>query len=262
VFFCFSSSDILSSPVFLFDLEIGFFRVMSSSQNSDESKMGEKETQPGFVRSVLQVFSGSRLRTPESSKKFESDSDLIRREENRQCDQARMSGLVADEVELTEENGIAPLKDALLMGFRYDDSPSTSIKTNGAPSSGFRYFGNEGKTGQTVGVSQGKGLMSSLESPVRVEEKGNVFSSDPSSFPLSRPVAGYAARNAEPDCHPYFYHPPTAPVGSAGRGAGESVSIRVGGQSVHNITQRDAKRPKERSRDKAYKQYLQTFWAH
>ena len=246
-FFCGSCLDIL---FFLVSFYLGsrFFR-MSSSQDPDQDKMEEKTTQPGFIRSVLQVFSGSRLRTPESPKDFDYERDSIRRGETRQNDQTRMPELTTDEVELRKE-----MNDALSQGFRYDESLSPSIKANGEPSSGFRYFGNEGKTGQTVGVSQGKGLMSSLESPVRVEEKGNVFSSDPSSFPLSRPVAGYAARNAEPDCHPYFYHPPTAPVGSAGRGAGESVSIRVGGQSVHNITQRDAKRPKERSRDKAYKQ--------
>jgi hypothetical protein len=53
---------------------------------------------------------------------------------------------------------------------------------------------------------------------------------------------------AELDSHPYFSH------NAVSERLDESASVRVGHQHFQNITQRDAKRPKERPRDKAYKQ--------
>jgi hypothetical protein len=57
---------------------------MSSSQDLDHSEMEDRTAQSGFVKSVLQVFSGSRFRTPGGSKTL--DSDPIRRDETCQGD--------------------------------------------------------------------------------------------------------------------------------------------------------------------------------
>jgi hypothetical protein len=165
---------------------------MSSSQEPDQSEVEDRTAQPGFVRTVLQVFSGSRFRTPESPKTFGS-----RRDENRQGDRAHLSGLTSDEVVLTKEipDDTTPLDEGLSKSFRYNDGSPTL--TNGGPSSGFRYFKNDEKMGHAVGVSQGKGLMSSLPSPMREQGKMDNFLSDLSSFPLSRPVAGYVSDHSK-----------------------------------------------------------------
>ncbi len=67
-----------------------------------------------------------------------------------------------------------------------------------------------------------------------------------STYPLFKPTGRVGA---DLESHPYFGHHDVAPEGSD-----KSLSIRVGNQNVQNINHRDPKRPKERSRDKAYKQ--------
>jgi hypothetical protein len=73
------------------------------------------------------------------------------------------------------------------------------------------------------------------------------------SFPLCQPTGrSLPARTGRLESHPYFRN--AIPDGSAIKDFDGSLSIRVGRQLDQNITQRDAKRPKERSKDRAYKQ--------
>ena len=200
---------------------------MSSSQDQDHSGMEDKTAQLGFVKSVLQVFSGSRLRTPGVSKTL--DSDPIRRDETGQDDRDHVSGSSPDEVLLTEE--ITDSTASLDAGPSYRYNDGSPALTHGGSSDGFRYFRND-----AVGVDQGKG---GISSPARGQSKTDKSSSDPSSFPLSRPVAGYVSTRD----NDFF------------RERSEHLSVaRMGQWDLQNVTQRDVKRPKERSRDKAYKQ--------
>ncbi len=74
-----------------------------------------------------------------------------------------------------------------------------------------------------------------------------------SSFPLYQPSGKSLPTGVNGlESHPYFRS--TAPDGLTIRDFDGSPSLRVGQQHSQNITQRDAKRPKERSKDKAYKQ--------
>ncbi len=74
---------------------------MSSSQDQVHSEMEDRTAQSGFVKSVFQVFSGSRFRTPGVPKTLDSDS--IRRDETGQGDRDHVSGSLSEEMVLTEE---------------------------------------------------------------------------------------------------------------------------------------------------------------
>ena len=213
--------------------------------------MGDRAIQPGFVRSVMQALSGSRFRTPESPKG--STLDSIRRDEGRQDDQAPLTGLTPDEVILADEttDGTGLSNEGPPKSFRYNGGSPTL--TNGSPSSGFRYFKNEDMTKSGGGVSQGKGLMSS--SPCSGSEQGKMdkLLPDPSSFPLSRPMAGYVSDHSK---EPRYSGTLSSSRDHAFLGENvENLSIaRMGQWDPQHVTHRDSKRPKERSRDKAYKQ--------
>jgi hypothetical protein len=95
--------------------------------------------------------------------------------------------------------------------------------------------------------------MSSLPSPVRDRGKVDNFLPDPSSFPLSRPMAGYVSGHSK--------EPPYAGALSLTRDHEsfnenlDNLSVtRMGQWDSQNVMHRDPKRPEERSRDKAYKQ--------
>jgi hypothetical protein len=143
--------------------------------------------------------------------------------------------------------------------FRYDEGFQTL--TNGGSSSGFRYFKNDEdgpslissvvkKTDNAGDDSQGKGLMSGLLSPVRdVPSMIRGYLPDP-PFPLTRPAVGYASLNVSSSVG----HRPHARDENLHEGLDEFSIARLGQWNPQNVTQRDTKRPKERPRDKVYKQ--------
>ncbi len=205
--------------------------------------MENRTVQSGFVKSVLQVFSGSRFRTPGSLKTL--DSDPIRRDENRQGDRDHVSGSTSDEVVLTEEitDSAASLDEGPSRSYHYDGGSPTF--TNGGSSSGFRYFRND-----AVGIDQGQG---GISSPAGEQSKMDKFPSDPSSFPLSRPVAGYISDHLKKPSY-VSAHSSTQDHELIHEHSEHLSIARMGQWDPQNVTQRDPKRPKERSRDKAYKQ--------
>jgi hypothetical protein len=102
-----------------------------------------------------------------------------------------------------------------------------------------------------------RGLGAKFESELNDPSKqsSQVFS----SFPLSQPLGEYhAAETASSGVYPYF-RPPSSVHRESGVGEfnGEfnaSSTMRVGKQQAQNVTLRDSKRPKERTKDKVYKQ--------
>ena len=141
--------------------------------------------------------------------------------------------------------------------FRYDEGSQTLA--NDESSSGFRYFkhgeddgpsllspvGNAGHAGDN---SQTNVLLTGSVSPVGDQSRIGCLLPNP-SFPLSRPGAGYAPYVSSSVAHRAHARDEYPNEGL------EDVSVaRLGQWNAQNITQRDFKRPKERPRDKVYKQ--------
>ena len=250
---------------------------MSSSQDSDfmEAQDGKSV---GFVKSVIKALSGTRFRSPEGSKgaspTFEQleSAQIALREHYSDEVVNRRSPAVESSVErgCDDEFRPPPIKEPG-NEIRYMDVPSNILaglekNQNLLPTfqsreeSAASFHGGSPDRGER----SGKGFCfppSPESSPFASRRERDVMFPDrqpshafPSFLPLSTTGAYRTVQEPEPDCHPYFYHPPSAPVGLVNSVVDESVSLRVGTHSIQNVTQRDAKRPKERSRDKAYKQ--------
>jgi hypothetical protein len=143
--------------------------------------------------------------------------------------------------------------------FRFGEGSQTLA--NGGSSSGFRYFRHDEDGPSSVSSvvkksgnagdddSQGKGLMSGLLSPVRNQSKIGGYLPDP-PFPLSRPAAGYAPLNVSSSVD----HRPHARDENPHEGLDDFSVARLGQWNPQNVKQRDSKRPKERPRDRVYKQ--------
>jgi hypothetical protein len=142
--------------------------------------------------------------------------------------------------------------------FRYDEGSQTLA--NGRSSSGFRYFKPDEdsplsrspvveKAGNAGDNRQKKGLISDLLSAVKDQSKIGDCLQDP-SLPLSRPAAGYAPWNVSSSIVPR----PHARDENPHEGLDDCSVARLGQWNPQNVTQRDSKRPKERPRDRVYKQ--------
>jgi hypothetical protein len=226
------------------------------------SQDGEEDdrSQPGFISTILSVLSGSRRhRSPASSSKF----DPIQEQNISQSDRLASQEIAPDRVLSSgiRNEDATPPPEALSKSeksFRYDEGPQ--ILANEGSSSGFRYFkhgeddgssllssvvGNAGHAGDD---SQANVLLTVSVSPVGNQSKIGGFLSNP-PFPLSRPGAGYA-----PYVSSSVTHRPYARNERPHEGMDDVSVARLGQWNTQNITQRDFKRPKERPRDKVYKQ--------
>ena len=223
------------------------------------SQGGEEDdrSQPGFISTVLSVLSGSRRhRYPASSSKF----DPIQEQNISQPDRLASREIAPDRVSSDIRNEDATPPPEMLSKsekiFRYDEGRQTLA--NEGSSSGFRYFkhgeddgpsllssvvGNAGHAGDD---SHANVLLTGSVSPLGDQSK---FLSNP-PFPLSRPGAGYA-----PHVSSSVTHRPYARDERPHDGMDDVSVARLGQWNTQNITQRDFnKRPKERPRDKVYKQ--------
>jgi hypothetical protein len=230
------------------------------SQDGNE----DGKSQPGFLNAVFSVISGSRrARSSASSSASSTNTDTIQDQNIGQSDGLGSQEITPDGVlslEIRDENATPPpggfSKNE--KSFRYDEGPQTLA--NGGSSSGFRYFKNDEdspllpssvvkKTVNAGNDSQGKGLISGLSSPVRDPSKIGFYLPDP-SFPLSRPAAEYAPLTVSSSVGPR----PHARDDHLHEGLDEYSIARLGQWNPQNVTQRDTKRPKERPRDRVYKQ--------
>ena len=225
------------------------------SQDGEEEDRG----QPGFINTVLSVLSGSRrIRSPASSSKF----DPIREQNLGQSDRLAFQETAPDRVlSLNDKDGEATPPPEVFPGsgksFRYDEGHQTLA--NEEQSSGFRCFKNGeddgpsllssvvGKAGQAGDNSQTNGLLTGM-SPVRNQAKIGNHLPVP-LFPLSRSGAEYA-----PYVSSSVNHRPYARDGYPHEGLDDVSVARLGQWNQQNVTQRDFKRPKERPRDRVYKQ--------
>jgi hypothetical protein len=224
------------------------------SQDGDE----DDRVQSGFMSTVFSVLSGSRrIRSPASSLK----ADPIQESNISQSDRLASQEIAPDRVLLldSKDGEATPPPEELPRsgkGFRYDEGFQTLA--NEESSSGFRYFKNgeddgpsllssvAGKAGHTGNNSQA-GLLTGL-SPVRNQTQICGHLPDP-LFPLSRSGAEYApyvssSVNLRPYARDGYHH----------EGLDDVSVARLGQWNTQNVTQRDFKRPKERPRDRVYKQ--------
>jgi hypothetical protein len=243
-----------------------------SSGNRENEESGRKQ-QPGFVKSVIKALSGSRFMTPEASgRNSPATENLSAEQTHREIAQNRSSDELnhgptprdlSDERGYDGENRDPPMDDhePTISGSDVKfsilgDPPETQNLLMESQ------LGLLRGTGLLEGQSKTVGFQSSLLSHELGMGKGPIadgnrelemmqdFSSMPpsqtfSTHPLFRPTERIGA---ELEFHPYFSH------NVASERLDESASVRAGHQNFQNITQRDAKRPKERPRDKAYKQ--------
>ena len=119
----------------------------------------------------------------------------------------------------------------------------------------FLYFEKEIESSFSAGMTHSGGVVLGKEFDAGIEE-GNAKESSQvfSSFPLLRPVGKGQSQEAIGTDYPPPFSRYTAGDESANRGNEGSPSLRIGYRDIQNVTQRDPKRPKERSKDKAYKQ--------
>ena len=238
-----------------------------SSENR-EGKEPEKhvfrEQPPGFVKSVIKALSGSRFMTPEGpGRDSQATENLGAERTHREIARRSPDELnpgptprdLSDERGYDREHRGQPMGGHEVGAISGDELETQNLLME-------PQLGLLRGTGSLEGQSKPGGLQPSLfshelgmgEGPIadgdRDLEIMQEFSSMPpsqtfSTHPLFRPTERIGA---ELEFHPYFSHNVTAEQ------LDESVSVRVGHQNFQNITQRDAKRPKERPRDKAYKQ--------
>ena len=252
---------------------------MSSSQEMDQSE-GQSRRSAGFVKSVIKVLSGSRFMTPEG---LEKDSPTPERHDARMADRELNDGQNSDELSRQESDLRESLEqkryydefralpmNELTKELRYMDVPSSisaGFKENKNSlglflSQEHRLLGDANlaeRQSKPVGYrpvespslshgeereeNEGQGINLETERQDTLSRQHSQPFSSLSSFQPTR--THHSVKATEPESHPYFRPLPTAD---------ESFSLRVGHQNVQNITQRDAKRPKERSKDKLYKQ--------
>jgi hypothetical protein len=241
---------------------------MSSSRDKDQG--GEQDRgQPGFIKSVIQALSGSRFSTPEGSVRNCPTGDNYGGD---QPDQLRMMGQDPDGVGSRTASGRE--SPGTLEGKISEDEFLGPIKGSNYE---LRYTGKEVESSFSAGLTRSKDVPTVGESlvPPQFNEflsrprgggrklgrdsdsgiehgVGRELSQTSSSSPLFRPVGKGLSQEGIGSEYP----PPFFRVGneSANKGIEGSPSVRIGNHDVQNVTQRDAKRPKERSKDKAYKQ--------
>jgi hypothetical protein len=258
---------------------------MSSGQESDQEEFPERKP-VGFVKSVIKALSGSRYMTPDGSMKSSiedpNNAGLTGRNHGQIVSDQNSTNV--DPLESREERGYVPEMSSLPMKvtkkeLRYvggsdkmssfqaelTDIPvgSDLDQEDGVPRMMESYSDNI----QTDKFSTGPPLSHSREPShfhggerilgmgrdVNFESDIGSSSHAFSSFSLYQPSGKSlpaGVNGLEP--HPYFRN--AVPDGSAAKDFDGSLSSRVGQQQSQNGTQRDAKRPKERSKDKAYKQ--------
>jgi hypothetical protein len=235
---------------------------MSSSRDKDKGGKPDRGQSPGFIKSVIQALSGPRFSTPEGSVRNSPTGDNY---EEGQPHQLRLIGRDPDGV----EGRTAPGRESpggLEERVSEDDfmGPIKGSKDE------LRYIGKEVESSFSAVLTLPRDVPTVGESPILSQfneslsrprglsdtviehDVGRGLSQASSSSPLFRPVGkGLPQVGNESESPPLFFR-----VGneSANKGMDGSPSLRIGHQDIQNVTQRDAKRPKERSKDRAYKQ--------
>jgi hypothetical protein len=235
---------------------------MSSGNREGE----ESERKPSsFAKSIIKALSGSRFMTPVGS---ERNSPITTEQGTKQIHR-----------EFDPGPGLRDSSDEMRYGGEDRDLPMNEReKLLRVSDTNFSILGDSPETHKLLGVPLGQsglprgaglleerstfGLQPSLPShelgmgmgPIVDENRELEMMRDLSSMPPFQPLSTHIFSRpterigVELDSHPYF----SRNVGS--ERLDESASVRVGHQHLQNITRRDAKRPKERPRDKAYKQ--------
>ena len=212
---------------------------MSSSAELDQSK--EQGKRQGFVQSVWQALSGSRVPTTEERTR-KSPIPVFEGQDagttNRELASVGSVGFSEEKVtDLARVDEIRPRESPLT--FYSDRQLGMELNPDAGRQAGIdfaarnsRAFSSPLHPQPTVGFVSGRDLVFSGPIP-----------------PLA--IRGLANQNFS-QASPYQFS--SALGGHERRVSSEDPSPRLGRTDGGNITQRDAKRPKERSRDKAYKQ--------
>jgi hypothetical protein len=228
---------------------------LTGGQNRNSEGFSQDRNSGGFIKSVIKVLSGSRLRTPDESTRASPEIEPLEEYYRTQNSDELMNQGSASR-ESSEKRGYEDEDQSLPIGESenhknaLDDVDQIRVKM----ATGSLVVHSPAHDYLVRPQSSRLGLSTEFESDLR-SAPSKLSSRAFSSFPLPQPLGVYhAAGTAGPEVYSYFRQPSPAHGESGGGELDESSSVRIGKQQAQNVTHRDPKRPKERSKDRAYKQ--------